>query len=184
MIIAITGYIGSGKSTAAGFFSMHGYRIINVDELGHELLRNNEVSEKLKAEFGIKVMGRDFQVDRDKLSSLVFNNPERLIALNRIVHPFLKQLIKNKISRSSENTVLDVALFRELNLDDVVEKVILIQTDVTKIYERLNNRFSKREIINVMNNQHIISKADHIIVNNGTKEELKKRVDQLVGCLG
>jgi len=184
MIIAITGYIGSGKSTAAGFFRQHGFGVINVDQLGHELIDKPELRERLKAEFGIKVMNKEFMIDREKLSSLVFNNPASLITLNRIVHPFLKQQVRSRISKSSDNIVLDVALFRELNLDDTVEHVILIQADITKIYERLTSRYTKREILNIMNNQHIIKKADFIIENNGTTEELKKRVDELVRKLG
>jgi len=181
MIIAITGYIGAGKTTTAGFFKGQGFHVINVDELGHELIDEPEIREKLKAEFGVKVMGRDLNVDRGKLSDLVFNDVGRLMTLNRIVHPFLKQLINKKIRDSSQNIVLDVALFRELNLDDVVQHVILIQADVTKVYDRLSSRYTKRQIINIMNNQKITQKADFIIENNGTIEELKKRVMEIIG---
>lgn len=180
MIIAITGYIGSGKTTASGFFKEHGYRVINVDELGHELIDIPEVREKLKAGFGISIMGRDFKVDREKLSKAVFNDTEKLMKLNAIVHPFLKQHIKSRLQKSSENTILDVALFKELNLDDVVEKVILIEADITKIYERLSSRYTKKEIINVMNSQQITAKPDIIIENNATKEELRKKVEIII----
>ena len=180
MIIAITGYIGAGKTTTADFFKEHGFKVINVDELGHELIHEPEIREKIKAEFGVRVVDKDFTVDRAKLSKLVFNDADKLKRLNSIVHPHLKQQIRKKLGSEPGDVVLDVALFKELNLDDIVEKVILVQTDITKIYERLSSRYTKKEIVNIMNNQRILKSADFIIDNNGTIEELKKRVEQVV----
>jgi dephospho-CoA kinase len=122
-------------------------------------------------------------VDRKKLSKIVFNDPARLKSLNGIVHPALKAHVKKTIERSRENVLLDIALLSELNLDDIVEHIILVEADVTKVYRRLRDRFSKREIINIMNNQHIVKKPDFIIENNGTIDELEKKTLSVISRL-
>jgi dephospho-CoA kinase len=184
MIIAVTGYVGAGKSTTAEFFRQYGFDIINADELGHTLLKNHEIEELLKHEFGMSIVGRDFSIDRKKLSETVFNNPDKLTILNRIIHPHLKQAIKNNIKSSADRIIVDIALFKELNLNDVVQKVILVQTDITKIYERLSSRYTKREIVNIMNHQEISENPDFIIENNGTKEDLRLKVEDVAKKMG
>lgn len=180
MIIAITGYIGAGKTTVAGIFRQHGFQVIDVDSLGHELLMQPEVRDKLRAEFGVTVLDRSFTIDRQKLSKLVFMNPKLLQKLNRIVHPFLKEALHKSVKSCSGNVVIDVALYNELEVHRLSQKTILIQTEIDTIYQRLTPRYTKREIINVMNSQKVVEKPDYIIENNGTVEELRKRIEQLI----
>jgi len=180
MIIAITGYIGAGKTTTANIFRQHGFRVIDVDSLGHELLENPAVRERLRGEFGIRILDRSLNIDRKKLSKLVFGNEKMLMQLNRIMHPFLKEGIEKEVNRSSGNTVIDVALFRELEIGKYANKVILVQADIDRVYDRLNPEYTKKEIITIMNNQDIIRNPDYIIENNGTVEDLKRRVEQII----
>jgi len=183
MIIAITGYIGAGKTTTAGIFRQHGYKVIDVDSLGHELLKNPSVRERMRGEFGLAILGRNLEIDRKKLSKVVFGDDTKLNRLNRVIHPYLKSEIKREIAKLGDNIVIDVALYQELEVDRYAQKVILIQSDVSNVYERLNHLYSKREIITIMNNQNIIRKPDYIIENNGTIEDLKRRVGQIIDKL-
>jgi len=180
MIIAITGYIGAGKTTTAGFFHEHGYKVIEVDELGHGLLDNPEILEKLRAEFGIKILDRDLKIDRAKLSKLVFNNEDNLKTLNRIIHPTLCGHVKDMITRESGDAVIDVALYNELKIGQLVDVTILVTTDIPNIYERLNPQYTKQEILTVMNNQELVAKPDYIIDNNHSMDDLRKRVEKII----
>lgn len=183
MIVAITGYIGAGKTTTAGVFSQHGFKIIDVDALGHELLENAAVRERLRGEFGIRILDRNLNIDKNKLSRVVFSDERMLKQLNRITHPFLKTVIDKETQKSSGNTVIDAALYKELDIKKYADKVILVQADVDKIYDRLSPRYTKKEIVTIMNNQKIIHKPDYIIDNNGTIEDLKRRVGQIIDKL-
>jgi len=180
MIVAVTGYIGSGKSTTAQIMNHHGYAIVEVDLIGHELLEKNDLAEKLRAQFGIGILDRELNIDREKLSKIVFNDDLKLKKLNEIMHPTLKEEVQKRVEGSTENIVIDVALYTELDIDKLADRAILITTDVDKVYERLAPQYTKEEILNVMNNQILIKKPDHIIENNGTLQQLKSRVEQLL----
>jgi len=183
MIIAITGYIGAGKTTTASFFHENGFRIIEVDELGHQLLDNEEVRDKLKAELGTKILDRDLKIDRDKLSKLVFNDEDKLKTLNTIVHPFLLSEIKDAVEVERGNTVIDVALYDELKIGQHVHCTIMVTADLPHVYERLAPQYSKSEILTVMNNQKPIKRPDYILENNSSIEDLKRRVHKLIDNL-
>jgi dephospho-CoA kinase len=181
MIIAITGHMGAGKTTVANIFKEKGFEIVDVDGIGHALLNDFSISERLRGEFGIQILGRDLKVDRKKLSKFVFNNGESLKKLNGIVHPKLKQEIQNAVSKIEGNVVIDLALYNELEVDKIANKTILVEADVSNIYDRLNPRYTKSEILTVMNNQNITSNFDYIIENNGTIHDLNRKVEQILG---
>lgn len=182
MIIGITGYIGSGKSIVAQFFAEHGFKIINVDTLAHTLLQRDDIKGKLMAEYGLDILDRSLQIDRKKLAEHVFNDELKLHKLSTILHPELEKQAKKMIAHliPEEKAVVDVALFEELNLNDVVDYVILVTSDLEKIYGRLEGRYTKRQIITLLNAQHLPAEYDALIENNTTLEHLKSEVAALV----
>jgi dephospho-CoA kinase len=187
MIIGITGYIGVGKSTAAeilskqNIISKQGFKIIDVDKLGHELLQNGEVKNNLIGEFGEKILGRDLNIDRKKLGELVFSNTELLQKLNGIVHSRLREKLKEiirDIKAKNENAIIDVALLTELKINYLCDKIILIKADTEKVYDRMVKGYNKKQILNVMNSQKV-QKYDYVVENNGNKEDLKENLINL-----
>ncbi len=176
MIAAITGYIGSGKTTAAKIFESEGFTIINADKIAHRLLNSKTVRDKITTAFGMDILTRKLEIDREKLGKTVFNDETRLRILDSIIHPPLEIALKNEINETHGNIVIDIALLSELHLKDLCEIVILIKSDILQVYEKLRDRYSKREILKIMNAQKIVSDADYIIINNSTVEELRKKV--------
>jgi len=148
--------------------------------LGHKLLEDTGVSEKIRGAFGMNVLDRELKVDREKLSRLVFGDEKLLKKLNEIVHPKLKDELDSAITRAKGDIIIDLALFDELDVTGKVDKIILVQADVTNIYERLSPKYSKREILNVMNNQNVVKDADYVLENDGTIEDLHRKVEQLL----
>jgi len=183
MIVAVTGYIGSGKTTTASIFHQHDFSIIEVDTLGHELLDNEGISERLKGLFGTAILDRDLKIDRDKLAKVVFSNETRLKKLNEIMHPSLIELVRERVASATGDVVIDVALFVELEIEKLCDKAILVTTDVDKVYERMAPHYTKEEILTVMNNQQLIKNSDHTVDNNGTLQQLKSRIEQLIESL-
>jgi len=87
-VIGLTGGIGSGKSTVSRYLSELGAAIIDADKLGHEVyLPNTESWRDLVKTFGKEILTPADKIDRKKLATIVFNNPEKLQQLNAIVHP-------------------------------------------------------------------------------------------------
>lgn len=170
MILAVTGKLGSGKSTVASFFADLGCSTIDADKIGHKLLEKEEIKKKLKEEFGEEI-GEGNTISRKKLSEVVFHDIDNLKKLNNIIHPSLIQKIKEKIVQNKIN-VIDAALYYELNLNNIADKTLLVKCSEEKILERLKNiklfqrtRFQKE-----------IREPGYIIDNNGTLEETRERV--------
>ena len=133
MIIAITGYIGVGKTTIADIFGHNGYHVIEVDVVGHELLNRKDIIEKVRAEFGMDILNRELKVDRHKLSKIVFSKEESLTKLSEIIHPHIKKEVKQKITDTGGDIVIDAALYEELEISELADKVILVTADIERI---------------------------------------------------
>lgn len=95
MVIGITGGIGSGKSTVAGFFEKWGANVIDVDKLGWRVL--DEKQQEIKKVFGDKVF-QDERIDRKKLGKIVFKSAEKKKIFDSIVHPPLIKELEKQIS--------------------------------------------------------------------------------------
>ena len=88
-IVGLTGGIGSGKTTVANHLKSLGIPVYNSDEQAKKILYLPETIKSLMATFGISIFSNDM-LDKEKLSKLVFNNPNQLILLNEIIHPAVK----------------------------------------------------------------------------------------------
>ena len=125
MIIAITGNIGSGKTTAAELFRNAGFSIINADEIGHELYHVKRIKDKVIKKFGKRILTKA-EIDRRKLKDIVFYDKKQLIALNRIVHPEIVKEINRRIKKSrNKKIVVDAALIVEFKFRNY-DKLLLI----------------------------------------------------------
>ncbi|MBT4541000.1 dephospho-CoA kinase [Candidatus Woesearchaeota archaeon] len=178
MIIGITGYIGVGKTTAAQILAKltkQSFRIIDVDKLGHELLKDSEVKNNLIAEFGENILGRDLEIDRKKLGRIVFSNTELLQQLNNIMHSKIKNQLSEMLLKArakNENVVVDIALLTELGVNDLCDFIILIKADVEFVYERMIKGYNKMQILNIMNAQKV-QKYNHVVENNGDLDQFE-----------
>lgn len=187
MVIGLTGGIACGKTTIAKRFQELGAEIIDVDAIGHHLLRNDpSVYKKVIEEFGCDILNEKGEIDRSKLGQIVFNNYEKLKILNQIIHPQLIELTKEMIAKSiaeDKNKIIlvDAALLIELNLIYMVDKVILAYVDEDTQVQRLIQRgMSYEEAFKRIRSQMPSSEkmrfADFII---HTSCSLKETIDQV-----
>lgn len=182
MIIAVTGYIGTGKTTFSKYLEEHGFNNINVDSIGHSLLNLNPVKDKIIGSFGESVLGRDLKIDRKKLAEIVFNDDSKLQILNSIMHSKMRSLLKHQIKTlDGKDVVIDAALFRKLGIDKLSDIIIIIKSDLENIYQRLQHKYTKIQIINIMDSQEVPadSDADIIINNNSSLKDLKIRAAEV-----
>ena len=90
-IIGLTGGIGSGKSTVANYIASKGIPVYVADEAAKKLMNSAAVRTKIEALFPENILAEDGTLDRKKIAGIVFNSPEKLAALNAIVHPEVRK---------------------------------------------------------------------------------------------
>lgn len=178
MVLGVTGSIGAGKSTVCNIFREKNIPVIDADKIGHEVLTYEEVKKQLFEKFG-NVFDKENNVDRQKLSSLVFNNKDNLNILNNITHPIIKNKIKDEIAILKENNsfiVCEIPLLFECGWEDLVDKTLLVYISKEETIKRLIKRgMTEKDAILRYNSQMSIEKklkkADFLINN---KENLQK----------
>src|SRR5690349_6243720 len=89
-VIGLTGGIGSGKTTVAKLFMSEGIPVYIADDQAKKIMESRETVREIASVFGEEVVKND-RIDTKALSSIVFNNPDKLTALNAIVHPLVRQ---------------------------------------------------------------------------------------------
>ncbi len=183
MIIGITGKIGSGKSTVAKFFRKKGFKIINVDKIGHKLLEPDMPTYKLLQRFlPILFDSESSQLkSRHEIAKIIFTNRNILQTYNNIIHPYLTYAVVKIIEQKlSENLVIDAALLFQLNLHNKCNKIIYVCTKKDVARKRISHPLFDK----IWNNQKNIDKsaelADFIIENNSTIEDLYNKVEKSI----
>ncbi len=147
--IAITGSIGSGKSTVAKKIADLGYQVIDADKIGHNLLNRPDIKDKLIQHFG-GVIITNCLVDRKKLGSIVFEDQDKLQLLNQIVHCQIIEKIKKKIHdfknfktfRSNELIFFEVPLLFEVGIASLFDITVNVSCPKEKRINRLVDRDS------------------------------------------
>src|SRR5580698_5944731 len=127
--VGLTGGLATGKSFVGRTLAELGCHLIRNDELGHSVMQPGaEAYDGILREFGTGILNPDGTIDRRKLASLVFHDPERLAALNALVHPPV---------RARTRAELEVFEKTHPNGIAVVEAAILVETGSFRDYEKL-----------------------------------------------
>ena len=135
IVIGLTGAPGSGKTAAAAVFGELGAKVIALDKIGHELLGDSGVRGEIREAFSSGVFRiMDGQISRRKLADVVFENPEDLGRLNRILHPRMSARVRAEVEAlrkgGSDRTpalVIEGALVFEMGLAELCDHVVLVK---------------------------------------------------------
>ena len=194
--MGVTGGIASGKSTASRLLAEKGAFTINLDAIGHELLkRRSPVMDELLEAFGSDILDSSGDVSRRKLGAIVFTDDAARERLNAIMHPPIVQRSQSEARRlvaedSNRIVVIDVPLLIEGSRQDTVDIVVVVTTSPENQLQRLlarsieqNRPLSREEAQARISAQIPLSKkakfAHFVIDNNGAPEELSHQVDRL-----
>ncbi len=187
IILGLTGSFCSGKTTVARIFRSFGAKIIDADKIAHRLIKpQTKIYKKIINTFGQGILKKSRAVDRKKLAEIVFSNKHLLKKINKIIHPEVIRVIKEKIRNSCERIiVLDAPLLIEAGLEKIVDKVIVVTITRGKQIERISKKtgLSRPEILKRIAAQiplHIkVRLADFVIDNSATFEKTNKQVKQI-----
>lgn len=185
-VIGLTGQIASGKGEVAKILHRQGAEVIDVDKLAHQLYKpQTQVWQNLVRAFGSKILKRGGEVNRKRLAELAFSHKSRLQELNRIVHPFLKEAVIQKIEEAKHKgkrlIVVDGAVLKEIGLLDYIDEVwVVMASQKIRLKRLLNLGFNKKEAILRLRSQASQEEyrkiADVVILNNGTLKQLHAKI--------
>ena len=190
-VIGLIGGIGAGKSTAARCFAARGGFVIDADALGHEVLRQPEIVEKIVGRWGEGVRKPDGSLDRRAIARIVFADPEERNALEQLVFPYIGKRCLEEIDRAITNpavrfVVLDAAVLLEAGWNSVVDRIVYIDAPRNVRLARLSIRsgwtdadLAAREAAQ-WPEERKMARADAVIVNAAGPAELQEQVDRLL----
>jgi dephospho-CoA kinase len=187
-VICLTGGLASGKSTAARFLKEQGAHVIDADVLGHRTYEpGSRAYTQVVAAFGRDVLAPDGRIDRKALGAKVFGKPAELKKLTDIVWPAIRALAAEEIAQvraaaTARVIVLEAAVLFEAGWDDLGDEVWVNIVDrdvaVARAMQRDNlaRETVESRLDSQLSNAERIARADVVIWNNGTPEEMLARV--------
>ena len=191
LLVAVTGGIASGKSAVTKMLEELGAPIIDYDVLAREIVQPGKPAWKdIVACFGEHVLKEDRQIDRKKLSHIVFRNTEKRKKLEGFTHPRIMEEADrqaDEIVGKNPNAIIQVAvpLLIEINIQHKFHKVLLVYVPRETQIERLMRRdgITREAAESILRAQLPIDEklkcADFVIHNEGTLEETRRQVEQV-----
>ncbi|WP_019242877.1 MULTISPECIES: dephospho-CoA kinase [Bacillus] len=186
-IVGITGGIASGKSTVSNMIKGLGFTVVDADQAARDVVEpGKEALLEVVAAFGKEILNNDGTLNRAKLGSIIFNDDEKRLQLNAIMHPAIRKHMDEQkeaaFANGEEVVFMDIPLLFEGKTDDTVDVTLLVYVDADVQLRRLmdRNQFSHDEALARINSQLPLAKkkelADEVINNNGTLQETKEQL--------
>jgi dephospho-CoA kinase len=193
VLVGLTGGIGAGKSTVSQALAARGAVIIDADLITRELQQPGQpVFDAMVERFGPGIVAGDGQLDRQAVADLVFGDKEALTDLNAIVHPAVGAEMARRLSDEAGTdhvVVLDVPLLVESGRDDLAA-LIVVDVDPEVAVGRLveqrgfTEADARSRIARQASREERLARADRVIDNGGTREELEAQVGDVWRWIG
>lgn len=185
MIVGLTGGIASGKSTVSNYFREFGAEVLDADVVAKELSEKEENVAKIIEIFGNEILDENGNISRKKMRERAFLEKDKLKQLNELLHPQVIEVFKNKRENTKEDEIVifDIPLLFEAGMESLCDTVIVVYISKRVQLERMMKRdrhgidLAERIIESQMSMSDKIDKADIIINNNCTLEDLKNNVN-------
>ena len=144
-LCGLTGGVGMGKSTAAAFFSQHGARVMDTDEIARELVQPGQPAlAEIKKEFGHKIISSTGELKRNELAQIIFNDNVARKKLQAILHPRIRERWQSQVETwRKENcplAIVVIPLLFETAAESHFEKIICVASSPAAQCERLAAR--------------------------------------------
>jgi dephospho-CoA kinase len=186
-LIGLTGGIGAGKSTVSAGMARRGAVVIDADAIVRELQQpGTVVFTEMVERFGPGIVAPDGELDRAAIADVVFTDETALADLGAIVHPRVHDEIQRRLDEQAGTdhvVILDVPLLVESGWEGM-QGTIVVDLDPEVAVQRLvqHRGFSETDARNRIAKQatreHRLSKADFVIDNHGSPEEIEGEVER------
>ena len=187
MILGITGGIASGKSIVSGMLEKMGLPVIDFDIIARKVVKHGTPAwDDIISHFGKSVLTNTQEIDRKKMSGIVFNDADKRKKLEEITHPRIIKHFINSINEFAQNNPKSIIqavipLLFEVSLESLVHRILVVYIPREKQIERLMKRdgINRHEVIKILAAQlpieDKIDNADFVINNENSPEETMKK---------
>lgn len=190
--IAVTGNIGSGKSTFCNYIESKGYKVLRADDIAKVLLVNDEdVKSDIISVFGPETFSGK-ELNKKFLAEKVFADPQKVQLINSIIHPAVLKNLNEQFKSLLVNEIfffVEAALIFEADMEDFFDYVVLISSELRNRFKRKEKsdkytfeEFKKREE-NQIKEEEKSKRADFEFKNNGSIQELEQKAELLLMIL-
>ena len=186
LVVALTGGIGSGKSTVGQIFAQLGAIVVDSDQLARDVLERGSIGfNEVVAKFGDEIL-KNGEIDRQVLGSIVFKDPTKRSELEQITHPLIRKAFAEVIARSTSNSIVinQIPLLVESNHDYKFDHVITVSASEDIRAQRLLKRgltgIQIRERMQAQATDQMREDiADSVIVNEKSEQEITDQVEKI-----
>jgi dephospho-CoA kinase len=187
--IAVTGTAASGKSLVSDRFRQLGLKMISLDTLARKAVEPDSAAyPKIVDRFGKGVLESDGRIDRKRLRQQIIADPNAKRDLEALVHPEIKKRMLLELEKSDATqapfVVIEVPLLFEVGLENEFDVVILVMADRNTQINRLVHRDgispeNAESLLDIqMPDEQKVKRADYVLTNSGTMEEIREAVDR------
>ncbi len=186
MVVGVSGKYCAGKNLAAEILARNGFRVVDVDALGHRALEREKAG--ILARFGGGVLAEDGGVDRRALGRLVFGSARELAALEAIVHPGMVEEVKRELP-SEGDAAINAALLFKMGLHPLCGRIIWMKAPLIQRIRRgiLRDKLTFAQVLRLvwaqrkLSPQPFLKTVDiRIIRNSGEVERVEAEVLEAV----
>lgn len=187
--VALTGGIGSGKSTVAGLLGERGAIVVDADAIAREIVEPGQPAlDEIRTAFGDQLLRADGSLDRAGLASMVFGDDQALARLNAITHPRIARRSGELLASAPPDAcvVYDMPLLVEQGAEGLAgwDAIVVVDAPDDVRLERLVARgLAEGDALRRMAAQATraerLAAATYVIDNSGTPDALARQVDDL-----
>lgn len=191
MIIGLTGSIASGKSTVSQMLKELGYPVVDADLVARQVVEpGTDTLNSIEQAFGAEVIRADGSMDREKVGTIIFNDPASRKKLNDIIHPAIRrEMLRQRqafLDEGYETVIMDIPLLFESKLQHMVDKILVVSVSEQEQLKRLmeRNGLAEQEAKARIASQLPISVkeqgADEVLDNNGSLDHTKGQLMRIL----
>lgn len=190
-VVGLTGMSGAGKSTACELFANAGFKIIDCDQISHEVTKQGTPCLAEIAEcFGASVLNDDGSLNRHEMARLVYSDEEKKLLLNNIIFPFITYIvIRNIMTEKNIRVMLDAPTLFESGINDICDRIVSIVAPANLLVQRITKRdgISKEVAQARLSAQHTASfyrdRSNFTLENNGSLDEFITDIKATINVL-